>query len=84
MCMGDVIYRFMHQLVICVKKIGPLSPTLVGLPLDELEQMINELVEQEDIKQISIEHMLMMFLLYVVDDLVLFANTLEDAQKSYL
>jgi hypothetical protein len=57
-----------------VKQGYPLSPTLFGLCINELEQMITKFVKDE-----GIEYKIK--LLFYANDIVLFANNLEDAQK---
>ena len=57
-------------------------PILFGLCIDELEQMVNEYVKQECIEGVAIGNVLILLLLYA-NDVMLFAYTLEDAQKHF-
>ena len=61
-----------------VKQGCPLSPTLFGLCIDRLEQMVEEYAHQEGIKGALIGNTVIMLLLYA-DDVVLLAHTLEDS-----
>ncbi|MCO5550705.1 hypothetical protein L7F22_004195 [Adiantum nelumboides] len=63
-----------------VKQGCPLSPTLFGLLVDELEHMVLEFMQQEGIEEVMIGNAVIMLLLYA-DDVVLLAHSLEDAQK---
>ena len=63
-----------------VKQGCPLSPTLFGLLIDELECMILDFLQEEGIKEVMIRNAMVMLLLYA-DDVVLLAHSLEDAQK---
>ena len=58
----------------------PLSPTLFGLCIDELEEMVTKFVKEKCVEEVAIENVVIMLLLYA-DDVVLLANTLGDAQK---
>ena len=55
----------------------PLSPTLFGLLIDELECMVLDFVGQEGIEEVKIANAVIMLLLYT-NDVVLMAHTLED------
>ena len=48
--------------------------------IDELEELFAKFVKEECIEEVSIGNVVIMLLLYV-DDVVLFADTLGDAQK---
>ncbi|MCO5572471.1 hypothetical protein L7F22_026226 [Adiantum nelumboides] len=63
-----------------VKQGCPLSPTLFGLLIDELEHLVLEFMQQEVIKEVMIGNAMIMLLCYA-DDVVLLAHSLEDAQK---
>ncbi|RYA37888.1 reverse transcriptase domain-containing protein, partial [Enterobacter cloacae complex sp. 2DZ2F2B] len=63
-----------------VKQGCPLSPTLFGLCIDQLEQMVLDFIQEEGIEEFTICNAVIMLLLYA-DDVVLLAHTLEDAQK---
>ena len=63
-----------------VKQGCPLSPTLFGLCIDQLEHMVLEYAHQEGIEDVAIGNVAIMLLLYV-DDVVLLAPTPQDAQK---
>ena len=58
----------------------PLSSTLFGLCIDELEEMATKFVKEECVEEVGFGNAMIMHLLYA-DDVVLFANTLGDAQK---
>ena len=77
--MQDQISDFFAS-TIGVKQGCPLSPTLFGLAIDELEQMVLEFMHEEGIEEVMIKNVVIMLLLYA-DDVVLLAHTLEDAQK---
>ncbi|RYA57257.1 hypothetical protein DD598_31200 [Enterobacter cloacae complex sp. 2DZ2F16B1] len=77
--MGDGISEFFAS-TIGVKQGCPLSPTLFGLLIDELEYMVLDFMQQEGIEEVKIGNAVIMLLLYA-DDVVLLAHTLEDAQK---
>ena len=77
--MGDQVSEPLSS-DIRVKQGCPLSPTLFGLCIDRLEQMVQEYALQEGIKEVLIGNAVIMLLLYA-DDVVLFTHTLEDAQK---
>ncbi|MCO5586193.1 hypothetical protein L7F22_040132 [Adiantum nelumboides] len=77
--MGEGISKFFTS-TIGVKQGCPLSPTLFGLLIDELEHMVPEFMQQEGIEEVMIGNVVIMLLLYV-DDVVLLAHSLEDAQK---
>ena len=66
-----------------VKQGCPLSPTLFGLCIDELESRVLEYIREEDIQEVMIGNVVIMLLLYA-DDVVLLAHTIEDAQKLML
>ncbi|MCO5601437.1 hypothetical protein L7F22_055559 [Adiantum nelumboides] len=63
-----------------VKQGCPLSPTLFGLLIDELEHMVLEFMQQEGIEEVMIGNAVIMLLLYV-DGVVLLAHSLEDAHN---
>jgi len=77
--MGTKISEFFAS-TIGVKQGCPLSPTLFGLCIDQLEQMVLEFMQQEYIEEVTICNVVIMLLLFA-DDVVLLAHTLEDAQK---
>ncbi|MCO5556272.1 hypothetical protein L7F22_009818 [Adiantum nelumboides] len=77
--MGEGISEFFTS-TIGVKQGCPLSPTLFGLLIDELEHMVLEFMQQEGIEEVMIGNAVIMLLLYA-DDVVLLAHSLEDAQK---
>ena len=77
--MGDGVSEFLTS-TIGVKQGCPLSPTLFGLLIDELESMIREATSQEGIHEVTIGNAVIMLLLYA-DDVVLMAHTEEEAQK---
>ena len=58
----------------------PLSPTLFGLCIDELEEMVAKFAKEEGVEEVAIGNVAIMLLLYA-DDVVCFANTLGYAQK---
>ena len=58
----------------------PLSPTLFGLCINELEQMVAKFVKEEGVEEVVIGNVVIMLLLYA-NDLVFFANLLLDAQN---
>ena len=62
-----------------VKRGCPLSITLIGLCIDELEEMVAKFVKKEGIEEVVIRNVVIMLLLYA--DVLFFANTLGDAQK---
>ncbi|MCO5549455.1 hypothetical protein L7F22_002926 [Adiantum nelumboides] len=76
---GEGISEFFTS-TIGVKQGCPLSPTLFGLLIDELEHMVLEFMQQEGIEEVMIGNAVIMLLLYA-DDVVLLAHNLEDAQK---
>ncbi|MCO5608173.1 hypothetical protein L7F22_062379 [Adiantum nelumboides] len=63
-----------------VKQGCPLSPTLFGLLIDELEHKVIDFMQQEGIEEVMIGNAVIMLLLYA-DDVGLLAHSLEDAQK---
>ena len=67
-CIGNRLSDSFNS-TIDVKQGSPLSPTLFGLCIDELEEMVAKF-----------RNIIIMLLLYA-DGVVLFANTLGDAQK---
>ncbi|MCO5548233.1 hypothetical protein L7F22_001690 [Adiantum nelumboides] len=77
--MGEGISELFTS-TIGVKQGCPLSPTLFGLLIDELEHMVLEFMQQEGIEEVMIGNAVIMLLLYA-DDVVLLAHSLEDAQK---
>lgn len=77
--MGNRISEFFAS-TIGVKQGCPLSPTLFGLLIDELERMILVSMQEEGIEEVVIGNAVIMLLLYA-DDVVLMAHTLEDAHK---
>ncbi|MCO5605801.1 hypothetical protein L7F22_059985 [Adiantum nelumboides] len=77
--MGEGISEFFTS-TIGVKQGCPLSPTLFGLLIDELEHMVLEFMQQEGIEEVMIGNAVIMLLLYA-DNVVLLAHSLEDAQK---
>ena len=77
--MSDKLSDILNS-TIGVKQGCPLSPTLFGLCIDELEEMVAKFVKEECVKEVSIGNVVIMLLLYA-DDVVFFANTLGDAQK---
>ena len=77
--MRDKLSDFFNS-TIGVKQGCPLSPTLFGLCIDELEEMVTKFVKEECVEEVVIGNVVIMLLLYA-DDVVLFANTLGDAQK---
>ena len=62
---------------IVIKQGCPLSPTLFGLCIDELDEMVVKFAKEEGIEEVAIENIVIMLLLYV-NDIVLFANILGD------
>ncbi|MCO5579120.1 hypothetical protein L7F22_032972 [Adiantum nelumboides] len=66
--MGEGISEFFTS-TIGVKQGCPLSPTLFGLLIDELEHMVLEFMRQEDIEEVMIGNAVIMLLLYA-DDVV--------------
>ena len=63
-----------------VKRCCPLSPTLFGLCIDELEQRGIKFLKEEGIEEVTLGNVVFMLLLYA-DEIVHFANNIEDAQK---
>ena len=63
-----------------VKQGCPLSPTLFGLLIDELEKMVLDSMQDEGIKKVLIGNVVIMLLLYA-DDVVLLAHEVKDAQR---
>ena len=47
-----------------VKPGCPLSPTLFGLCIDELEQMVIKFIKEEGIKEVTLGNVVIMLLLY--------------------
>ena len=78
MRMGEGISDLFDS-TISVKQGCPLSPTLFGLCIDELEQIITKFVKEKFIEEVIIRNIVIMLLLYA-NEIVLFANTLEGAQ----
>ena len=72
-CMGDRISYFFYG-TIGVKQGCPLSPTLFGLCIDELEQIVDKFVKEEGIEEVVVVNVVIMLLLYT-NDIMLFANT---------
>ena len=64
------------NITVGVKQGCPLSPTLFGLCLDELKEIIAKFVKEENIEEVAIDNVVIMLLLYA-DDVVLLANTLD-------
>ena len=58
----------------------PLSPTLLYLGIEELEQRVDDFVKQEGIEEVTIGNTIIMFLLHL-NDVVVLVNTLENAKK---
>ena len=58
----------------------PTCTTLFGLCIDELERMVTKFVKEESIEEFIIGNVVIMIVLYA-DDVVLFANTLVNAQN---
>ena len=75
--MGDDFIFFFSSTIV-VKQRHPLTPTIFGLCIDELEQMIFKFSKEEGIEEVIIKNLVIMLLLYA-DDVVLFANTLREA-----
>ena len=78
-CIGNRLSDSFNS-TIDVKQGSPLSPTLFGLCTNELEEMVVKFVKEECVEEVAIGNVVIMLLLYA-DDVVLFANTLGDAQK---
>ena len=57
-----------------------LSPTLFGLCIDELEEMVAKFVKEDCVEEVAIGNVVIMRLLYA-DEVVLFGNTLGDVEK---
>ena len=79
--MSDKLQIFFNS-TIGVKQGCPLSPTLFGLCIDDFEEMVAKFVKEECVEEVSIGNVVIMLLLYA-DDVVLFANTLGDAQRHW-
>ncbi|MCO5583232.1 hypothetical protein L7F22_037140 [Adiantum nelumboides] len=77
--MGEGISKLFTS-TIGVKQGCPLSPTLFGLLIDELEHMVLEFMQQEGIEEVMIGNAIIMLLLYA-NDVVLLEHNLEDAHK---
>ena len=80
--MGEKISKFFTS-TIGVKQGCPLSPTLFGLLIDELECIVLDFMQEEGIEEVMIRNAVVMLLLYA-DDVVLLAHSLEDAQSLWL
>ena len=76
--MSDKVSDFFDN-TIGVKQGCPLSATLFGLCIDELEEMVAKFAK-EGVEEVAIGNVVIMLLLYA-DDVVLFANTLGNARK---
>ena len=71
-CGGDGISDFFNN-IIGVKQSYPLSPTLFGVCIDELEQIVVKFVNDESIEEVVIENVVIILLLYT-NDIVLFGD----------
>ena len=58
----------------------PYLTYLTTLCIDELEEMVTKFIKEECVDEVAIGNVLIMLLLYV-DDVLLLADTLRDAQK---
>ena len=67
--MSDKLSDFFNS-SIGVKQGCPLTPTLFGLCIDELEEMVTRFVKEECFEKVAIGNNVIMLLLYV-DDVVL-------------
>ena len=63
-----------------VKQGCPLSPTLFGIYIDELEELITEITKQEGIDGPAVGLYTVLILLYA-DDVILMAHTVEGVQR---
>ena len=80
MCVLAINFQIFFDNTISVKQRFPLSPTLFVLCIDELEEMVANFVKEEGVEEVAIGNVIIMLLLYA-HDVMLFANTLGDAQK---
>ena len=64
-----VVHDFFNN-TIGVKQGCILSPTLFGLCIDELEEMVTKFVKEECVEEVAIGNVVIMLLLYL-DDVVL-------------
>ena len=78
-CMRYRLSNFFNS-TIGVKQGCPLLPTLFGLCIDELEEMVTKFAQEECVEEVVIRDVVITLLLYA-DDVVFFANTLGNAQK---
>ena len=80
-CIVKEILEFFPS-IIGVKQGCPFPPTLFGLCIDELENMVLEYMHQEDIKEVMISNVVIRLLL-CVDDEVLLTHTIRRCTKAY-
>ena len=74
-------FSYFFSGTIGVKQGCPLSPTLFGLCIDELEEVVAaKFVKEEGVEEVAIGNVVIMHLLYV-DDVVFSSSTLRDAHK---
>ena len=77
--MGDDFIFFFSSTIV-VKQRHPLTPTIFGLCIDELEQMIFKFSKEEGIEEVIIKNVVVLLLLYL-DDVMPFLSTSRDTQK---
>mgnify|MGYP000559519219 FL=1 len=78
MCAREIEFKISFPLApSTLRKAHPLS---LVYALMTFEHIVNEFIKQEDIKEVTIWNLLRTLLLSA-DDIVHFANTLEEAQK---
>ena len=78
--MSDKLSDFFDS-TICVKQGWRPSPTLFGLCIDELEEMVAKFAKAEGVEEVAIGNVVIDILLLYTNDVVVFANILGDVQK---
>ena len=66
-----------------VKEGCPFSQTQFGLCLDELEEIVAKFVKEEGIKEVAVENVVIMLLLYVDNVALAFCKYFKRCAKAY-